>query len=855
MVRLVLQTLAQRKSGFVGAFVALFGASVLITAFGIILQSGIGNGVPVQRYADAAVVVGGKKSFSVHEGKHTKTKPLQDEVGVPTDLVAEAARAEGAAEAVGVLRFPAQVVDEGGGLVKGADGHRSVGVNWASASLGPFERQGRAPEHAGEVVLEKSLAEHAGVKTGDRVRIASTGPAGTYRVVGVVTYKGGGGALRTPPVCFAEDEARALYGRDDLVSAIGVVAAKGTDAGRLADRVGDALDGARVEFYTGDGRSSVENPDVASARGSLKELAGSLGATVILITMMVVGSTLALNMHQRRRELALLRVSGATPKQIHKMIAGEVLVIALLASALGCVPGALAAGVMRKALSVIGVLPEDFSFSYGPLPMIAAVFIAVVAAQVAGFAVARRVVAIRPVEALSVSRAEEPKLGRVRIFFGVLLLVLGLVASLLPLFFGSIFAVAAAGSGGLVMVIAVLVLAPPVVGLMARMLARPFQRRFGNLGYLAVANTRANSRRLAAGIGPLILAIGFASLQLFIPTTTSHAAEKQATQGTVADFTISGGAGGLPVGVSDDVRRLSGVSAAAGTVRVDLFASRKLLGSPEVFDYQAQGLTPGKTGQLLDLDVRKGSLDDLSADTVALSESAAFTLGADVGRTVRLHLPDGATVRPKVVAVYARGLGFGDVTLSYQTVLRHSSKRLYDSVLVRVADGADKDEVADELTALGQRYPGIKVMNKGGLSSAQREMAVANLVGSALPLLLVFGYIAVAVANTLVMTTLSRGREFAMLRLVGATREQVTWMMRIETGVLILIAVVVGTVIPLLPLTTVSFGLTRSLVPYIPPLMYLGVVAATSTLAAGAVLVPTKLALRSRPVEAIGLRE
>ncbi|MGK5496618.1 ABC transporter permease [Streptomyces sp. URMC 125] len=855
MFRLVLQTLAQRTSGFVGAFVALFGASVLITAFGIILQSGIGDGVPVQRYADAAVVVDGEKSFSVREGDSTRTTSLDDAVGVPADLVAKAARAGGAAGAVGVLRFPAEVVDGDGRLVRGADDHRSVGVNWASAALGPFDREGRAPERSGEVALEKSVAERAGVGPGDTVRIASTRPAGDYRVVGVVAYTGGGGALRMPPVFFAEGDARALYGRGDRVSAIGVLAAEGTDAERLADRVGDALDGARVELYTGDGRSSVENPDVASARGSLKELAGSLGGTVVLITMMVVGSTLALNIHQRRRELALLRAMGATPKQIHKMIAGEALVIALIASVLGCVPGVLAAGVMRGALSAIGVLPEDFSFSYGPLPMIAAVFTGVVAAQAAAFAVARRVVAIRPVEALSESHTEEPRLGRVRVFVGVLLLVLGLAASLLPLFFGSVFAVAGAGSGGLIMVIAILVLAPPVVGRMTRVLARPFQRRFGNLGYLAVANTRADSRRLAAGIGPLILAIGFASVQLFIPTTTSRAAEQQAAQGVVADYTLNGAAGGLPVDVPEHVRGLPGVAAAAGTVRVDLFASRKLLDSPEVFDYQAQGLSPGGLDQVVDLDVQRGDLGALSPGTVALSTGAASTLGADLGDPVRLHLPDGATVTPKVVAVYARGLGFGDVTLPHETVLRHSSRHMYDSVLVRLAEGADRDEVAGALASLDERYPGTEVLDEGGLSSAQRRIAVAGLVGSALPLVLVFGYIAVAVANTLVMTTLARGREFAMLRLVGATREQVMRMMRTGTGMLVLIAVVVGTLVPLLPLTTVSFGLTESPVPYIPPFMYLGIVAATSALAAGAVLVPTKLALRSRLVEVIGLRE
>ncbi|WP_323746935.1 ABC transporter permease [Catenulispora pinisilvae] len=868
MFRLVLQTVRERKAGFVGAFVALLGASMLITAFGIILQSGIGDGVPVQRYADASVVISGKQSVTVHEGKKSKTKPLTDPVAVPADLIGTVAHTDGVARAVAVVSFPAQVVGTDGRLVTGADDRRSLGANWSSAALGPFTLSGREPRRPEEIVLEQSVADRAKAKLGDTVRIASTRAASPYTVVGTVKYTGAGGALRTPPIFFTDATATTLFGRADQVSAIGVLATPGTDSGKLDDRIDAALKGAGVSSHIGAGRSSAENPDVASARGTLKVLAGSLGGTVVLITMLVVGSTLALGVHQRRRELALLRAIGATPKQIHKMIAGEVLVVALTGSLLGCPPGVLAAEALRGALSVIGVLPQDFVFSYGPIPMAAAVAIGVVTAQAAGFAVARRVVAIRPVEALSQAATEQPGLGRARVVFGTVLLVLGAAASLLPLFFGSIFAVAGAGSGGLIMVIAFLMLAPPLVARATRLLAAPFRRRFGNLGYLAVANTRANARRLAAGIGPLILAIGFASLQLFIPTTTAAAANDQARAGVLADYTLTGDAGGLPTDAVADVRALPGVAAVAGVVRVDLYSSVKMLGDPEVFDYQAEGLTtdgpatdgPDQAlghilGQVLDLDVTGGDLSRLSETTAAISDGAAATLGTRVGGTVRIHLPDGQTIQPQVVATYQRGLGFGDITLSAQTLLRHSSHRLYDSILVRLQPGADRKAALAELKALSTRYPGLHVQDKGGLSAAQQRTATAGLVGSAIPLLLIFGYIAVAVANTLVMTTLSRAREFALLRLVGATPAQVLRMMRTETLLVVLIAVAVGTLVPMLPLTMVSLGLTGSPVPSIPPLLYLAIVAATSALAAAAVLIPTRLALRARPVEAIGLRE
>ncbi|MGW3207627.1 FtsX-like permease family protein [Streptomyces sp. NPDC001135] len=853
--KLVRMTLRERKAGLVGAFVALVGASMLITAFGILLQSGLGSGVPTQRYAGAQVVVGGKQSFKVTEGK-TKKKPLSQPAPLNSKVTDEVAAVKGVGRAVPDVSFPAQVVDEDGGLDSGGGEQPSTGHSWSSAVLGPFTlERGRAPRQAGEVVLDAGLAERAGVSPGQRVKLATTQKAREFLVTGVASLRGADGPLRSAAVFFSDAEATALYGHPGRIDAVGVLAAPGTDPDELADRIDGRLDGSGAQTYLGDDRSQVEFHDVASARSDLTELAASLGATVVLIAMIVVASTLALNVHQRRRELALLRAVAATPRQVYKMMAAEVLLVSLVASVIGCLPGIVVAKIMRGALSLIGMVPKDFAFSYGPLPMLVAVFASVLAAEVAAVGVARKAVAIRPVEAMGEAQIEQAKLGRGRAFFGVLLFLLGVAASLLPLFFGSVFAVAGAGTGGLVMIIALLLLAPPVVSVASRLMAGPVRRRTGPHGYLAVANTRANARRLAAGIGPLTLAIGFALVQLCIPTTTAAAAQDQAEAGIVADFTLQGGPGGPPLGVVQDAASVPGVAATTGVVRVEVHASRKVLGSPEIFKYQAQGVTPGHVDKTMDLDVTEGSLTKLRGDVAAISGGAASTLGAHVGDRVRLNLPDGSEARPVVVAVYKRGLGFGDVTLPQDTVLAHSVRQVEDAVFVRTVAGADKGKVAKALRDLAGRYPGLEVLDKGGLSAAQQEQATSSVLTSALPLALVFGYLAISVANTLVLATLGRVREFSLLRLVGAPTGQVVRMMRVEAGMVVAIAVVVGTAVPLLPLVTVSLGLTGSPVPRIPVLMYLGIVAVTALIGLTAILLPTRLALRTRPVEGIGLRE
>lgn len=855
MFDLVIKTLRGRKSGFIGAFVALLGASMLVTAFGIVLQSGVEAGVSPQRYAGVPVVVGGAKSFEVQENNKTKSKSLNDPVPLSRETVRRIAKVDGVESIVEDLSFPAAVATGSNGILTNDNDKPSVGHTWSSARLGPFDLVGgHGPEHSGDVVLDADLAARAGLQPGGTVRIQTTKAAAEYRVTGVVKLAGSDKKLRTPVVFFTDDEGRDLAERGDRVDAVGVFPKPGVDQGDLADKLVKQV-GAGVEAYTGDDRSRVENPDVASARSTLQEIAGSLGGTVVLIAMMVVASTLALSVHQRRRELALMRAIAATPRQIYKMLAAEALVLSLVASVIGCVPGIFAAQLLRGLLTLIGVVPGDFEFSVGIIPMLVAVFVGVVTAQAAAWGVARKAATVRPVEALGDAAIEQPKIRGARLTFGLLLLLLGLGASMLPVFFSSIFAVAGAGSGGLVMIIAILLLAPPVVSLATRMLSGPITRRFKAYGYLAVANMAANSRRLAAGIGPLVLAIGFACVQLFIPTTIASAAADQAKDGITADYTLTSAVGGLPTEVTRDAAGIPGVDAATGVVRVEVFVSMKLLDSPEIFKYPAQAVTTNGVTRTMNLDVSSGNMADLAAGKVAISSGAAGTLGAKVGDQIKLNFPDGFAATPTVIAIYRRGAGFGDVTLAHEDVFAHSARQLDQQVLVKTAPNADSRKVEVGLLGLTAKYPGLSASTKAGLSDEQRDAATASTLSSALPLALVFVYIAIAVANTLVMTTLARVREFALLRLVGTTRDQVVKVMRTETLMVVIIAVVVGSIIPLLPLITVSLGLTGSPIPSIPPLLYLGIIAATSLVGAASILLPTKFALRARPVDAIGMRE
>ena len=81
---------------------------------------------------------------------------------------------------------------------------------------------------------------------------------------------------------------------------------------------------------------------------------------------------------------------------------------------------------------------------------------------------------------------------------------------------------------------------------------------------------------------------------------------------------------------------------------------------------------------------------------------------------------------------------------------------------------------------------------------------------------MIFAFTSVAVVNTLAMIALRRGRELALLRLVGATRRQVRSMARWEALLIITVGLGGGLVIAataLLPLSHALTGGLRSLRP------------------------------------------
>jgi len=855
-----------RPASFAGSFVALLFASAIVTASGTLLQTGLTAHLAPVRYASTPVLVAADQSvqISVEHGKDASTTsmPLPETARVDAALAQRIAAEPGVAGAAADFTFP---------LLLSPTAARTDGSSAQPPLTGrPFSAAaetlpagtaaltaGSAPG-PGEVALDSDAAQAAHLTVGDRITLTAPGTpesagvtgAASYRISGLVADQGAPGEAAN--AWFADDVAGRLSGHPGLADTIAVQPRSGVGTAELARQVRQAV-GPGPQVLTGDARATVEQPQLGEARQMLTSLGGSFGGIATMTAVFVVMGTVALAAGQRGREFALLRAIGATPRQIRRTIATEAMLLAPTAGALGVLPGLALARWWLGQLVSRGAVPSGVSLSVGPLPMLAAVGAGLLAALGAGYLAARRPAKLRPSQALDEAAVERARPGVVRTVLGAVALAGGVVLA----------TVAARQAGdaaantalGVVMcfLLAVALLGPLLARLATTVLGLPLRSGCaGAAGSLAADNTRANARRLASAITPIVMVTAFCGTLLFLQSTISHVSAQQVRSGIVADQVLGSAGPGLPAGVAGRAAQVPGVDAAVGVLRSSaVYRSGDTLASVSVLGVSGD---PAQLPRVLDLGVRSGSLDALGGTggaaavrTVALDVQLAESLGVKVGDPVPLWLGDGTQVRPTVVATYQRGLGLGQVLLSRAALADHVAASFDSQVLVSDAPGADRGAVAAALGRLG--VPALTVTDAEGFGvQADHEQSISNWANTVMAAVL-GGFAAVASANTLMMTVLDRRREVGLLRLAGTTRRQVRGMLRWEALLVATTGLLLGGAIAWTTLVPVTRGITGSS-PYIPTAVALPLAVAVVVLALGSTALPGRALLRARPVEA-----
>ncbi|MFC8536984.1 FtsX-like permease family protein [Streptomyces sp. NPDC057249] len=818
-----------KPASFAGTFLALLMSALIVSACGILLETGLRASVPPERYAGAPVVVAADQNEYVVTGSgedlEKEATPLPDTARMDAGLAAKAAGAPGTATAVADFTFPVHA--RGGALTAHGWGAHSFTGTALTAGSAPRE---------GEVVLDAGAARAARASLGDTVALETAAGQRDFRVAGVAeagpaeiardSDDAGGTAW------FADAQAPALAGHPGKADAVVVLAEKGTGAGTLGDAVQRALAGSGVQVHTGDDRGAVEDPGLASAKLTLFGIGGSFGGIAAIVAVFTAAGTVALSVGQRARSFALLRAIGATPRQVRRAVASEALLVAPLAGIAGCLPGIGLAHWWFGQLQDRGAVPRAVDLHVSVLPLLAAVVLGLLTALGAGWIAGRRPARIAPGQALSEASVERLRPGPVRTLLGVAALVGGSILTGVSARSAGDDAAGAALGVVMLFMLAVGLLGPLVARLCAGLFGLPL-RGAGPAAGLAAANSRANARRLASAITPIVLAVAFSSTLVFMHTSENHAADKQLRAGITADHVVTDPAG-LPADAVARAARTPGVETSVGLLNTQVLVPT---GSGEFKSLQGAA-TQGVTGsgaalaKVQDLDVREGSLDRLGAGRIAIDRTLADSADAGVGDRLPLYLPDGTEAAPEIVAVYGRGLGLATVTMDRASLAGHVTSGFDSTLLVRGGS-------AKALAALGQ------VTDASGYATERNAEAELGAWMNSTMAAVLGGFAAVAAVNTLVMTVRDRRPELGALRLVGATRRQVMTMLRWEALLVAGAGLVLGSAIAAATLIPMMNGVTGD-APYVPPLMYGALAAAVGGLALLAVTLPAGTGPRRR---------
>ncbi|MFC5885529.1 FtsX-like permease family protein [Kitasatospora sp. CM 4170] len=269
-------------------------------------------------------------------------------------------------------------------------------------------------------------------------------------------------------------------------------------------------------------------PRAASGPG-VAVVAAGFGEIAVLVAFFVVANALGFALRQQHRELALLRAAAATPRQIRRLVRGEVLATTLLVALPGWALGHLAAGRFLTALQRRDMAAPTLAVPGSPLPGLAALAAALLVGLAASAVGARRISRTTPAAALTGSAADPGRTGAVRLLAGVAVLVGG----------GLLLRLAAtrpadqldkAGQaallGSLVLLVAVALLGPLAARALVAGLGAPLRAAAPRTGWLADANLRGHAHRLASAVVPVALLTGLSGTMTIMTTTAERAAER-----------------------------------------------------------------------------------------------------------------------------------------------------------------------------------------------------------------------------------------------------------------------------------------------------------------------------------------
>jgi putative ABC transport system permease protein len=364
---------AQRNPGRTAVTAAALMIGVALVTFVTVFAAGLKSSVAqvVDENFSGGIVIQNSDGFSP----------------IPNGAAAAARRVPGVALVATIRSAEAKVLD-GGGTAKVSAPTRNIGgavtIEWEEG--GPQALRNLS-DH--EAVTSNSFASSHDLKVGDSFRLLTqTGRKPRFRVVGVLDSKLGvfGSVLIPQPVLDRE------FGQSqDTIDFI-----KTDPNADAADVQAVLTKGVEAAFPTAEVLNQQELKESREEQvDMLVNLFYALLLLAIVISIFGIANTLALSIHERRRELGMLRAIGMSRRQVRTMIRYESVITALIGAILGMALGILFATLIAQPLK-----DEGFTLSYPLVSLVVLLIFAGFLGVIAAIPPARRASRLDVLESL-----------------------------------------------------------------------------------------------------------------------------------------------------------------------------------------------------------------------------------------------------------------------------------------------------------------------------------------------------------------------------------------------------------------------------------------------------------------------
>jgi len=643
--------------------------------------------------------------------------------------------------------------------------------------------QGTAPTSSNDVVMDLGTAEKYHFRVGEQVRILLEGPTRTFTITGLARFGTANNLAGVTLAAFHTPTAQKLLGEVGKFDTVNVVTKPGADNATVERAIAHALPRGE-EVVTGQTVINEATSDISQALGFLNTALLVFAFIALFVGAFTIVNTFSIIVGQRTRELALLRIVGASRRQVFRSVLLEASIVGLVSSLIGLGLGVLAAIGLEALLSGFGLTLPSGPLVFEARTVIVCLVVGVGVTVASAISPARRAVRIPPVAAVSDQQSEVEISLRRRFTWGIGITVVGVAALALGL---TAPAIALVGLGAVLIFIGVARLAPAVARPMASVIGRPLARLFGMSGRLGRENSMRNPRRTAQTASALMVGLALVSAIAVFGASLSRSATSSVDNAISADFIITvpnNAQGGFSNTVGPTAASVDGITASS-TVYQDQFEVKGSL----------EKLTAVSTRDLADtviLNMTSGSSSTLADGQLLIDTSTANSKHLAVGDIVPVKFAKTGKSTMRIGGVFKANQLIGSYLVGDGFFLDHFQNELPIAVLLKT-DGSPG--VEQSVTHALASYPNLKIQTKAQFEKSQ-EAQVNQLLALVYVLLLLAVIIAlIGIVNTLLLSVFERTHEIGLLRAVGMKRRQIRGMIRTESVILSIFGAIIGIIV------------------------------------------------------------